>query len=64
MTEVVLDASAFLALLNAEPGAEKVAGVLSGAALSAVNLSEVVAKLAEVGMPEASIHETLDGLAP
>ena len=63
MSEAVLDASALLALLNSEPGAEKVAAVLSGAMISAVNLSEVVAKLAEVGMPEASIREALDGLA-
>ena len=63
MSEVVLDASALLALLNAEPGAEKVAAVLSGAVVSAVNLSEVAAKLAEAGMPEASIRKALDGLA-
>ena len=63
MSEVVLDASALLALLNAEPGAEKVATVLPGAVVSAVNLSEVVAKLAEAGMPEASIRKALNGLA-
>jgi PIN domain nuclease of toxin-antitoxin system len=60
--EVVLDASALLALLNREPGAELVAAALPGAAVSAVNLSEVVVKLAEAGMPEKAIREALQGL--
>jgi PIN domain nuclease of toxin-antitoxin system len=60
--EVVLDASALLALLNREPGAELVAAALSGAAVSALNLSEVVAKLSDAGMPEGAIREALQGL--
>jgi ribonuclease VapC len=48
---VVLDASAVLALMNAEAGQEEVAGVLPDALLGAVNLAEVVSKLAERGMP-------------
>jgi ribonuclease VapC len=48
---VVLDASAVLALMDAEPGQEAVAAVLPGALVSAVNLAEVVSKLAEHGMP-------------
>jgi ribonuclease VapC len=59
---VVLDASALLALLQDEPGAERVAELLSGAAMSAVNLSEVVAKLIDHGMPAADVREALDGL--
>lgn len=43
---VVLDASALLAMLNDEPGGEQVASVLPNASIGAVNLSEVVAKLA------------------
>ena len=63
MSSHVLDASALLALLNQEPGAEQVAAaVAGGAAISAVNLSEVVAKLSEAGIPEAPIHEALDPL--
>ena len=62
MPEVVLDASALLALLNREPGAELVAAALSGAAVSALNLSEVVAKLSDAGMPEGAIREALQGL--
>ena len=53
---VVLDASALLALMDAEPGQEAVAAVLPGALVSAVNLAEVVSKLAERGMPAAQAH--------
>ena len=63
MPEVVLDASALLALLNAEPGAELVAEALPEAAVSAVNFSEVVAKLSEASMPEEAIRDTLQGLS-
>jgi ribonuclease VapC len=59
---MILDASALLALLNGEPGAEQVASVLAKARISAVNLSEVVAKLSDYGMPEAEIREALGGL--
>jgi PIN domain nuclease of toxin-antitoxin system len=62
VAEVVLDASALLALLNSEPGATLVAAALSGATISAVNLSEVVAKLAEAEMPGDAIREAIQGL--
>lgn len=63
MSDWVLDASALLALLNREPGEERVADALAaGAIISAVNLSEVVAKLAEIGMPEAEIREAVEPL--
>lgn len=62
MDEVVLDASALLALLNREPGAEVVASVLPRASVSTLNLSEVVAKLAEAEMPQADIRDALQGL--
>lgn len=58
-----MDASALLALLNHEPGYEEVARIIPHAAISAVNLSEVVAKLADSGMPEEKIREALEGLA-
>ena len=46
----VLDASALLAPLKGEPGAERVAEALErGAYLSAVNLAEVLSKLADWG---------------
>ena len=59
---VVLDASAVLALVNSEPGANVVGAVASEAAMSAVNLSEVVAKLVEGGMPEEAIRQVLEEL--
>ncbi len=62
MPEVVLDASALLALLNREPGAELVAAALPSAAVSTLNLSEEVAKLAEAGVPEEAIRVALQGL--
>jgi ribonuclease VapC len=62
MTKVVLDASALLALLNAEPGTDIVIEGLPGAVISAVNLSEVIAKLSESGMPEKVIRQVLEPL--
>lgn len=59
MSRVVLDASALLALLNQEEGAERVAPFLADAVISTVNLAEVVTRLALAGMPEAAIRETL-----
>lgn len=54
---VVLDASAILALLNDEHGAETVFTLLDSAVASSVNVSEVVAKLAARGGDEAVIRE-------
>lgn len=59
MPEVVIDASALLALLNGEPGADIVAEALLGGIISSVNLSEVIAKLSEAGMPETAISQAL-----
>ena len=47
MSSWVLDASALLAMLNSEPGSERVAAALADSVMSSVNLSEVVAKLAD-----------------
>lgn len=43
----VLDASAVLALVHDEPGAEVVAGALSSASLGAANLAEVIGKMVD-----------------
>lgn len=48
---VVLDASAMLALIHDEPGAEAVDAAMPGALLCSVNLAEVICKLAERGVP-------------
>lgn len=50
MASVVLDASAVLAVINAEPGAEIVIENLDDALVSAVNHAEVVSKLIERGV--------------
>jgi ribonuclease VapC len=62
VNDVVLDASALLAVLRAEPGAERVEPRLEGAGIGAVNLSEVVAKLDEDGVPEAEIRRAVGRL--
>ena len=59
---VVLDASAVLVVLNGEPGTAAVIEALPGSANSAVNVSEVVARLAEGGMPGPAIQEAIEGL--
>ena len=61
MSRAVLDASALLAVLNQEPGAERLTPeLLSDAAISTVNLAEVHAKLvARGGDPEEAWQDTL-----
>lgn len=59
MSEVVLDASALLALLNNEPGAAKVAEVLASARMCSVNLAEVVSHFIHAGMPAAEVDAML-----
>ncbi len=63
MNEIVLDASALLALLNNEKGADLVQEALPEAVISTVNLAEVVTRLSIAGMPEKEIQETLALLA-
>ena len=60
--DVVLDASALLAVLRAERGAERVEPHLEGARIGAVNLSEVVAQLIKEGVPEAEIRRAIGRL--
>ena len=62
MIRNVLDASAVLAVLNGEPGEKKVIPLLAESAISAVNLTEVGAKLLEAGMDEASAQIALSVL--
>lgn len=51
MASSVLDASALLALLQGEPGAEAVAAIAGDAVVASVNLAEVLGKLLEFGQP-------------
>jgi ribonuclease VapC len=61
MNRVVLDASALLAILNREPGAERLTPeLLSAAATSTVNLAEVHGKLVGRGLdPDDAWEATL-----
>ena len=59
MTRSVLDASALLALLLGEPGADKVKAALDGALMSVVNLAEVVSYYARLGAARQDIEAIL-----
>jgi PIN domain nuclease of toxin-antitoxin system len=63
MSNVILDASAILAVLNQEPGAELVQKNLARARISAVNLAEVITRLNLMGMPTDQILEVMSLLS-
>lgn len=52
----VLDSSAILAWVFAEPGADLVRSVIASSHVSAVNHTEVVGRLAEAGWGDDDIH--------
>ena len=62
MAEAVLDASALLAFLQNEPGADQVEAVLTRACVSAVNLAEVFSKLVQHGKPLEAVTYQIDRL--
>lgn len=55
----VLDASAVLALIHDEPGADLVAQALAGASLGTANLAEIVGKLIDVDADPRGLVEHL-----
>ncbi len=55
----VLDASAILALVHDEPGAEIVAGELNSGTLGAANLAEVIGKLVDADLAVSRVRELL-----
>lgn len=57
MNRVVLDASAIIAAIGSEPGAEIVLEQISHAAVSTVNLAEVKSKLVDRGFPPGDAWE-------
>ncbi len=59
MTSFVLDASALLALLLGEPGADKVKAALDGSVMSTVNVAEVVSHYAKLGAARQDIEALL-----
>ena len=58
MSKYVLDASAILALLNAEPGKDRVEAVLAEAIVGSVNYCEVLTKLSDAGMTNQESAES------
>ncbi len=58
----VFDASAALALLLGEPGAEKLLKLQEHASINSVNAAEVLAKLVSRGMPLTAAHEAFEAL--
>ena len=59
---VVLDASALLAYLREEPGAEVVDGLLADARMTSVNWAEVVQKSLSAGVDVEGMQEDLQAL--
>jgi PIN domain nuclease of toxin-antitoxin system len=55
----VLDASAILALVQDEPGADLVAASLDSAVLGAANLAEVIGKLVDADIEAVRVRELL-----
>lgn len=63
MTRVVLDASAVIALILDEPGAEVVAQAVPDSAITSVNLAEVIGHLARSGLRESDVRKLIEPLA-
>jgi ribonuclease VapC len=61
--EIVVDASAVLALLKSEPLGRLDPDRIVGAWISAVNLSEVLLKLGAGGMPEDAAEQAVSALS-
>lgn len=62
MTKVVLDASALIAYIRKEPGAESVLDLLPHAVMSSVNYAEVVTVLSRLTMTSDIIENILKNL--
>jgi len=59
MAGVILDASALLAMLQGEPGADKVADAIDDSRMSTVNYAEVVSHYARLGAQQHAIEAML-----
>jgi PIN domain nuclease of toxin-antitoxin system len=58
----VFDASAVLALMQGEPGADKLTDLQQDAVVNAVNAAEVLAKLVSRGVPAGEAQAAYDAL--
>ena len=62
MSKIIFDASALLALLNQESGCEIVEKHLTDSVMSSINISEVVAVLIDIGIPQKDAESTVASL--
>ncbi|QAY78092.1 type II toxin-antitoxin system VapC family toxin [Sphingosinicella sp. BN140058] len=62
MSDLVLDASALLAMLQDERGGARVADAIAAARMSVVNHAEVVSHFIRLGMPPREVDAMLDPL--
>ena len=62
MSNFILDASALIAMLKAEPGGSKVANEIGDARIGVFNYAEVVSHFIYAGMPEREVDAMLDPL--
>jgi len=62
VSEAVLDSSAVLSLLFAEPGADRVRAYIPAALISSVNFAEVISKLCERGVNEGDARAAVERL--
>jgi PIN domain nuclease of toxin-antitoxin system len=59
---IIVDSSPVIALLRSEDGGHDVAARIDGGAISAVNYSEVVSRMADLGITEPIWRSGLDSL--
>jgi len=64
MNNVVLDASALLALINDEKGSDVVKNALKTSMMSTVNVAEVVTSLTKIGVPINDSKHMVNSLLP
>lgn len=60
--EYVLDASALLAILLAEPGQERVVEILDRSFIHSLNMAEVIARLIRSGVPPKTAESVVEEL--
>lgn len=59
---ILLDTSALLAMLNSEPGGDRVAAAIADASMSVINLAEVASYFVHLGMPPREVDAMLNPL--